>query len=389
MNAGRTVFAQLMDFVPYYEFRKCVKRYRGDYKVKSFSCLNQFMVMVFAQITFRESLRDIQTCLRAFGKKLYHLGIRGQVSRNNLANANKVRDWRIYADFALVLIKQARELCINDDIGVDLNEMVYALDSTTIDLSLTLFPWAHFRKHKAAVKLHTMLDLRGNIPTFIWVTDGKVHDVNAIDLLLIEPGAYYVVDRGYLSFDRLYRIHQSKAYFITRLKSNTKLRRIYSAPVDKTKGILLDQTVVPTVFYSAKDYPDKLRRIRFYDKETKKHLEFLTNNFALPAEVIAQLFKCRWQIELFFKWIKQHLRIKAFYGTSENAVKTQIWIAICVYVLVLIIKKKMFLELSPYTILQILSVTLFEKTPISQVFSDQIDTFDKEQNAIQLNLFDL
>jgi hypothetical protein len=389
MNAGRTVFAQLMDFVPYYEFRKCVKRYQGDYKVKSFSCLNQFMVMVFAQITFRESLRDIQTSLRAFGKKLYHLGIRSQVSRNNLANANKMRDWRIYADFALVLIKQARELCTNDSIGVELDEMVYALDSTTIDLSLTLFPWARFRKHKAAVKLHTMIDLRGNIPTFIWVTDGKVHDVNAIDLLLIEPGAYYVVDRGYLSFDRLHRIHQSKAYFITRLKSNTKLRRLYSAPVDKTKGILLDQTVVPTVFYSAKGYPDKLRRIRFYDKETKKHLEFLTNNFTLPAEIIAHLFKCRWQIELFFKWIKQHLRIKAFYGTSENAVKTQIWIAICVYVLIVIVKKKMQLELSTYTILQILSVTLFEKTPILQVFSEQIDIFDKEHDSIQLNLFDL
>lgn len=347
------------------------------------------MVMVFAQITFRESLRDIQTSLRAFGKKLYHLGIRSQVSRNNLANANKMRDWRIYADFALVLIKQARELCTNDSIGVELDEMVYALDSTTIDLSLTLFPWARFRKHKAAVKLHTMIDLRGNIPTFIWVTDGKVHDVNAIDLLLIEPGAYYVVDRGYLSFDRLHRIHQSKAYFITRLKSNTKLRRLYSAPVDKTKGILLDQTVVPTVFYSAKGYPDKLRRIRFYDKETKKHLEFLTNNFTLPAEIIAHLFKCRWQIELFFKWIKQHLRIKAFYGTSENAVKTQIWIAICVYVLIVIVKKKMQLELSTYTILQILSVTLFEKTPILQVFSEQIDIFDKEHDSIQLNLFDL
>ena len=388
MNTGRSVFAQLMDFVPYYEFHKCVKRYRGEYKVKSFSCLNQFLAMSFAQLTFRESLRDIQTCLRAFGAKLYHIGIRGNVSRNGLANANKQRNWRIYADFALVLIREARDLYLHDDFGVKLKELVYALDSTTIDLCLSLFPWARFRKHKAAVKLHTMIDLRGNIPTFIWITDGKVHDVNALDLLFIEPGAYYIVDRGYLDFARLHKIHQSQAFFITRCKGNTKLRRLYSAPVDKSEGILLDQTVVLTTFYSARDYPDKLRRIRYYDKKTKSHLTFLTNNFVLPARTIARLYKCRWQIELFFKWIKQHLRIKAFYGTSENAVKTQIWIAICIYVLVLIIKKKMKLEMSPYTILQILSVTIFEKTPIFQVFSDHKDTFDKGQSCIQLNLFE-
>jgi len=389
MNSGRPVFAQLMDFLPYYQFHKCVKRYQGDYKIKTFSCLNQFLVMAFAQLTYRESLRDIQTCLRALGSKVYHLGIRGQISRNNLANANKTRDWRIYADFALVLIKEARDLYANEDFGVKLKEMVYALDSTTIDLSLTLFPWARFRKHKAAVKLHSMIDLRGNIPTFIWITDGKVHDVNAIDLLLIEPGAYYVVDRGYIDFARFYKIHQSQAFFITRPKSNTTMRRLYSAPVDKSKGILLDQTVMLTTFYSAKDYPEKLRRIRYYDKESKKKLDFISNNFTLPAESIAHLFKCRWQIELFFKWIKQHLRIKAFYGTSENAVKTQIWIAICVYVLILIIKKKMNLGLSPYTILQILSVTFLEKIPISQVFSRQFDNFNEQQTCIQLNLFEL
>ena len=388
LNTGKTIFAQIMEFIPEYEFNKCVKRYNGYYKIKSFTCRNQFYTMAFAQLTYRESLRDIETCLRAFRSKLYHIGIRGTVSRNTLANANKQRDWRIYADFALVLIHTARELYKNEDFGVQLKDIVYALDSTTIDLCLNLFPWAQFRKHKAAIKMHTLLDLRGNIPTVIWITSGKVHDVNILDLLIIEPGAYYIVDRGYLDFSRLYKIHKSQAFFITRTKRNTKLRRLYSHTVDKSSSILSDQTVVLTGFYSSEDYPDKLRRIRYYDKETKKHLTFLTNNFTLPATTIANLFRCRWQIELFFKWIKQHLRIKSFYGTSENAVKTQIWIAVSIYVLIAIIKKKLKIELSLYTILQILSVTLFEKSPILQVLSDNKYIFDKEQNCNQLNLFD-
>jgi hypothetical protein len=388
MNKGKTIFAQIMEFLPEYEFNKCVKRYTGNYKIKSFTCRNQFYTMAFAQLTYRESLRDIETCLRAFRSKLYHIGIRGTVSRNTLANANKQRDWRIYADFALVLIYIARELYKNEDFGVQLKDMVYALDSTTIDLCLNLFPWAQFRKHKAAIKMHTLLDLRGNIPSVIWITSGKVHDVNMLDLLIIEPGAYYIVDRGYLDFSRLYKIHKSQAFFITRTKRNTKLRRLYSHTVDKSSGVLSDQTVVLTGFYSSEDYPDTLRRTRYYDKETKKHLSFLTNNFTLPATTIANLFKCRWQIELFFKWIKQHLRIKSFYGTSENAVKTQIWIAVSIYVLIAIIKKKLKIELSLYTILQILSVTLFEKSPILQVLSDNKYIFDKEQNCNQLNLFE-
>jgi hypothetical protein len=388
LNTGKTIFTQIMEFLPEYEFNKCVKRYNGNYKIKSFTCRNQFYTMAFAQLTYRESLRDIETCLRAFRSKLYHFGIRGTVSRNTLANANKQRDWRIYADFALVLIHIARELYKNEDFGVQLKDMVYALDSTTIDLCLNLFPWAKFRKHKAAIKMHTLLDLRGNIPTVIWITTGKVHDVNMLDLLVIEPGAYYIIDRGYLDFSRLYKIHKSQAFFITRTKRNTKLRRLYSHTVEKSSGVLSDQTVVLTGFYSSEDYPDKLRRIRYYDKETKKHLTFLTNNFTLPAITISNLFRCRWQIELFFKWIKQHLRIKSFYGTSENAVKTQIWIAVSIYVLIAIIKKKLIIELSLYTILQILSVTLFEKSPILQVLSDNKYIFDKEQNCNQLNLFE-
>jgi hypothetical protein len=389
MKIDRTVFAQLMDFFPLYEFHKCVGRYKGEYKVKRFSCLSQFLAMVFAQLTYRESLRDIETCLRAIGAKLYHVGFRGKVYRNTLANANMQRDWRIYADFALVLIGTARRLYAKEDFGVQLKDMVYALDSTTIDLCLKLFPWARFRKRKAAVKMHTLLDLHGNIPAFVWITPGKIHDVNILDLLVIEPGAYYLMDRGYLDFIRLHNINLSSAFFITRAKCNTQVQRLYSHPVDKSIGLKSDQTVVLTGLYSAKDYPDKLRRIRYYDKENNMHLTFLTNNFQLPAEIIAKLYKCRWQIELFFKWVKQHLRIKAFFGTSENAVKTQIWIAISVYVLVAIIKKRLKLEISLYTILQILSVTLFEKTSILQVLTEDEPQNDQKENHNQLNLFEL
>ncbi len=388
MNIGRIIFAQLMDFFPIYEFQKCVHRYRGEYKVKHFSCLNQFLAMAFAQLTYRESLRDIEICLRAMGAKLYHVGFRGKVYRNTLANANSQRDWHIYADFAMVLIHIARKLYINEDFGIQLKDMVYALDATTIDLCLKLFPWAKFRKHKAAVKMHTLLDLHGNIPTFIWITTGKVHDVNVLDLLMVEPGAYYLMDRGYLDFARLHRIHLAGAFFITRSKRNTKVRRLYSHPIDKSTGVMCDQTVVLTGLNSAKYYPNKLRRIRYYDKENDIHITFLSNDFNLPSEIIAKLYKCRWQIELFFKWIKQHLRIKAFYGTSENAVKTQIWIAISVYVLVAIIKKQLKLEASLYTILQILSVTLFEKRSIFQALTDFKEQIGEEQSSIQLNLFE-
>ena len=388
LNTNKTIFSQIMQFLPEYEFNKCVKKYNGNYKVKSFTCRNQLYTMAFAQLTYRESLRDIETCLRAFHLKLYHMGIRSGISRNALSNANRQRDWRIYADFASVLIQTARELYSNDDFGVQLKNMVYALDSTTIDLCLNLFPWAQFRKKKAAVKMHTLLDLRGNIPSSVWITSGRVHDVNILDLLNIEPGAYYIMDRGYLDFSRLYNINQSQAFFITRTKRNTQLRRLYSKPVDKLNGVICDQTVVFTGFYASEDYPDKLRKIRYFDKETKNHLTFLTNNFTLPPLVVCDLFRCRWQIELFFKWIKQHLRIKSFYGTSMNAVKTQLWIAVSIYVLIAIIKKKLKIELSLYTILQILSVTLFEKSPILKVLSDNKYTFDKEQNCNQLNLFE-
>lgn len=388
MNTGQTVFSQLLEFFPYYDFSKCVKRYDGEYKVKSFSCLDQFIAMAFAQLTLRESLRDIETCLRAMRSKLYHVGLRGRVSRNTLANANTQRDWRIYADFALVLIDTARRLYANEDFGVQLKKMVYALDSTTIDLCLSLFPWAKFRKHKAAVKMHTLLDLHGSIPSFVWITSGIIHDITIMDLLLIEAGAYYLFDRGYLDFSRLHRIHTAQAFFVTRTKRNFQFRRIYSHPVKKSYGVQCDQTVELTGFYSAQHYPDKLRRIRFFDKETQKHLTFLTNNFSLAAITIARLFKSRWKIEQFFKWMKQHLHIKAFYGTSENAVKTQIWIAISIYVLVAIIKKRLKIEASLYTILQILSVSLFEKSPILQVLVDDNHEFDKEQTCIQLNLFD-
>ena len=389
MITQRTVFAQIMDYFPYYEFYKCVNRYDGQYKVKEFSCLKQFLVMAFAQLTYRESLRDIQTCLRALKPKLYHIGIRGNVARNTLANANIHRDWHIYADFASVLIGIARQLYAKDEFGVQLKEMVYALDSTTIDLCLSLFPWAPFREHKAAIKVHTLLDLHGNIPAFIWVSTGKVHDINVLDHLSIEPGAYYIVDRGYLDFARLHKIHLSQAFFITRTKSNTRLRRMYSHSVDMNSGVLCDQTVSLIGFYSVQEYPEKLRRIKFYDQEAKKHLTFLTNNFILPANTVAKLYKCRWQIELFFKWIKQHLRIKSFYGTTENAVKTQIWIAISTYILVAILKKRLSIQESLYTILQVLSVTLFEKSPILEVLRDYETDFDKEPKDIQLSLFNL
>jgi len=388
MNFGKTIFAQLMDFLPAYQFHKCVDRYRGHYKVKRFSCWNQFLCLAFAQLTYRESLRDIEACLRASKMKLYHLGIRGQVSRNTLANANAVRDWRIYADFAQLIIAQARQLYAHEDFGVELEQTVYALDSTTIDLCLALFPWAKSRRRKGAVKLHTLLDLHGAIPTVVWITPGKIHDVNILDELLIETGAIYVLDRGYLDFARLHRMHRALAFFVTRAKKNFRFRRLYSAPVEKTMGVLFDQTVLPEAFRAAKDFPDKLRRIGFFDTEKKKRLVFLTNNFTLPALSVAQLYKCRWQVELFFKWIKQHLRIKTFYGTSENAVKTQIWTAITVYVLVAVIRKRLNLQMSLYTILQILSVTLFEKMPILQALSMAPHTNQNTDSYKQLNLFD-
>ncbi len=388
MDTGKTIFAQLMDFLPVYEFQKCIQRYNGHYKVKHFSCWNQLLCMAFAQLTYRESLRDIETCLRSTQRKLYHMGFRGNVSRNTLAHANQVRDWRIYADFAQVLISQARRLYANDSFGIELNQTAYALDSTTIDLCLSLFPWAKFRAHKGAVKLHTLLDLRGSIPSLVIITHGKVHDVKILDQLTFEPGTFYVIDRGYLDFDRLYAIHQTSAFYVIRAKSNFRFRRLYSRPVDKSDGVQSDQIIVLEGFYSHKAYPDKLRRIRYFDTDQNKRLSFLTNNFTLPALTIAELFRCRWQIELFFKWIKQHLRIKAFYGTTENAVKTQIWVAITVYVLVAIVKKQMHLDVSLYTILQILSVTLFEKTPILEALSTIQPQELENISRNQLTLFD-
>ena len=388
MNSGQTIFSQLMDFIPTYEFKQCVRRYNGNYKIKNFTCQQQFLCMAFAQLTYRESLRDIQACLRAANKKLYHMGIRSKVSRNTLAHANQIRDWRIYADFAQVLIREARKLYVNEAFGVQLEQTVYALDSTTIDLCLSLFPWALFRKKEAAVKLHTLIDLRGNIPTVIFITHGKVHDVNILDDLIIEAGAIYVMDRGYLDFERLYKINQSLAFFVTRAKRNFDFKRMYSKRVDKATGVLCDQIVTLQGFYAKKSYPDKLRRINYYDADKKKRLVFLTNNFLLPAVTIADIYRCRWQVELFFKWIKQHLRIKAFYGTSENAVKTQIWIAISVYVLVAIVKKRLNLNLSLYTILQILSVSLFEKTPILQALTPTDYNDNEGDFRRQLILFD-
>ena len=380
MNSGKTIFSQIMEYLPSYEFRQCVNRYRGQYKIKSFSCWDQFLCMSFAQLSYRESLRDIQACLRGNQQKLYHMGFRGNISRNTLAHANQVRDWRIYADFAHLLIDQARLLYAHEDFGVQLKQTVYAFDATTIDLCLSLFPWAKFRQRKGAIKLHTLMDLRGSIPTLIFITHGKVHEVNLLDDLVIEPGAIYIFDRGYLDFARLYKIHRGGAFFIIRAKSNFRFRRLYSQKADKAKGVQADQIIKLYGFYARKDYPERLRRVRYYDAEKKKRWIFLTNNFILPATTIAELFRCRWKIELFFKWIKQHLRIKAFYGTSENAVKTQIWIAISVYVLVAIIKKKLKVKASLYTMLQILSVSLFEKTPLFQLLS-QIKPEDKKADS--------
>jgi DDE family transposase/uncharacterized protein DUF4372 len=386
MNIGKTVFAQLMEFFPSYEFRKCVERYNGNYKVKSFTCLDQFLCMAFAQLTYRESLRDIEACLRGAGPKLYHMGIRSKVSRNTIAHTNETRDWRIYADFAQVLIKIARELYAEEDFGLELDQTVYAFDSTILDLCLSVFPWAKFRKGKAGIKLHTLLDLHGNIPVIIHITPAKIHDVNILDDLLFEAGAIYVFDRAYVDFARLYRIHQSRAFFLSRAKSNFVFKRLYSQPVDKSTGVRADQIIMVTGFYTLKDYPEKLRRVRYFDTLTKKRFVFLTNNFDLPAITIAQLYKCRWQVELFFKWIKQHLRIKAFYGTTENAVKSQIWIAISIYVLVAIVKKHLDIDRSLFTILQILSLSLFEKTPILQVLSVADYENDTPNDDNQLNL---
>jgi Domain of unknown function (DUF4372)/Transposase DDE domain len=388
MNAGRTVFSQLIEFLPHREFQKCVARYAGDRYLKNFSCWDQYLAMAFAQLTYRESLRDIEACLRSVGAKLYHMGFRGKVARSTLADANEARDWRIYADFAQVLIAIARPLYTRDPIGIDLDQSLYALDSTTIDLCLSLFPWAKFRKHKAAVKMHTLLDLHGNIPTFIRITDGRVHDVNILDEIMPEPGAFYVMDRGYIDFQRLFVFTLSAAFFVVRTKSNVLLQRRYSHTVDKSTGIRSDQTVILTSFESASAYPDALRRVSYFDAETNKRLKFLTNNFALPALTITQIYKCRWQVELFFKWIKQHLRIKAFYGTSENAVKTQIWIAVSVYVLVAILRKRLELDASLYQILQILSISLFEKTPILSALQAIDEDANFIVNANQLILFD-
>ena len=389
MHSGRLVFSQLMDFLPMHQFQRCVNRYGGNRYVRYFSCLDQFLCMAFAQLSYRESLRDIESCLRAMQNKLYHLGIRGKVSRSTLADANENRDWRIYADFALVLINTARELYSGDEFGVELDQTVYALDSSTIDLCLTLFPWARFRKTKAGIKLHTLLDLRGSIPSFIHITDAKCHDVKVLDQLVPEPGSIYVMDRAYLDFERLYLLNQCMAFFVIRSKTNTQIQRLYSHDIDKSTGLRCDQTIVLTGPKSKKEYPDKLRRVKFFDDEKDRSFSFLSNNFIVPALVIAQLYKCRWKVEIFFKWVKQHLRIKAFYGTSENAVKTQIWIAIAVYVLVAIAKKRMRLDdLSLYTILQILSVTLFEKEPLIQVLESSKYTNMSDPRSNQLTLFE-
>lgn len=369
MQEGRSVFSQLMDFVPRYEFDKCVARYGGNKHVRRLSCYAQYQIMGFAQLTYRESLRDIEACLKAVGPKLYHTGIRRPVPKSTLAEANEKRDWRIFGDFAQVLIAQATRLYSGESFGADLQGVAYALDSTTIDLCLALFPWAKFRKTKGAVKMHALLNLRGNLPTLVIITPGKIHDVNILDNLVFEPGAFYVMDRGYVDFGRLYRVHRSGAFFVTRAKRNFRFRRLYSAPADKAAGIRFDQTIVLAGPLPRKQYPDVLRRIGYVDADTGKKLVFLTNNFTLPAIVVAQLYRCRWQVELFFKWMKQHLRIKAFYGTSDNAVRIQIWIAISTYVLIALLRKRLKLAHSPYTILQILSIMLFEKTPILQALS--------------------
>ncbi len=388
MNLGKLVFAQITQHLPLTTFRRCVARYGGEHKVKTFSCVDQYLCMAFAQLTYRESLRDIEACLRAQTDKLYHMGIKSRVSRSTLADANEVRDWRIYADFAQSLIGIARRLYAEEPFGVNLKDTVYALDASTIDLCLSVFPWAPFRSTKAAIKLHTLLDLRGNIPTFIHISDGKLHDVNVLDLLLPEPGAFYVMDRGYIDFERLHRLHEAGSFFVMRAKSNLKAQRRYSHSVDRSTGLICDQTIVLSGFYSRQGFDTPLRRIRFKDPKTNKRLVFLTNNFALPAITITELYRCRWQVELFFKWIKQHLRIKVFFGTSENAVKTQIWIAVSVYVLVAIVKKRLNLSASLYEMLQILSLTMFEKITLDQLLNNTV-TEDIQTLAInQLNLFE-
>ena len=388
MYASKLVFSQVIDHLPIHTFRRCVVRYQGNRYVKSFSCLDQYLCMAFAQLTYRESLRALEACLRAQKDKLYHMGIRGGVSKSTLADANEARDWRIYADFAQSLIRIARPLYADEELGLDLDNTVYALDASTIDLCLSVFPWAHFRSTKSAVKLHTLLDLRGNIPTFIHISDGKLHDVNVLDLLLPEPGAFYIMDRGYVDFKRLFSLNLAGAFFVIRAKSNTQYKRRYSHPIDKSGGVHCDQTIVLTGVNSATDYPQPLRRIKYHDAQTGKTFNFLTNNFAVPAQTVADLYRYRWQVELFFKWIKQHLRIKSFFGTSENAVKSQIWTAISVYVLVAIIKKRLGIKADLYTILQVLSLTLFEKTTLKQIFTEEDFTMQDRKDAIQLNLFD-
>jgi hypothetical protein len=388
MHTGQFLFAQLMAFLPRHDFDQCVDKFRGNYRTRRFSCLDQFLCMAFAQLTYRTSLRDIEICLNSMKTKLYHAGIRGNIARNTLAKANEIRDWHIYADFAAVLIKRARQLYANDRLSIDLEETVYAFDSTTIDLCLTLFPWARFRRRKGAVKLHTLIDLRGNIPCFVHISNGKMHDVKALDHLPLEPGAFYVMDRGYIDFARLYVFQLNMAFFVTRAKKNLQCRCREQQPVDKATGLRCDQTIVLTGPKSRNEYPVPLRRIKFVDPDTGKRLVFLTNNFVLDALTIAKLYKCRWQVELFFKWIKQHLRIKAFYGTSENAVKTQTWIAISVYVLVAIVKKELKLNRSLNETLQILSVSLFEKTPIFQALSQKNAPEQHAPRPNQLPLFD-
>ncbi len=388
MHIGKLIFSQLIYHLPMHSFRRCVARYQGNRYTKSFSCLDQYLCMAFAQLTHRESLRDIEACLRAHKDKLYHMGIRGKVSKSTLADANENRDWRIYADFSQALIKIARPLYAQEDLGLDLDNTIYALDASTVDLCLSVFPWALFRSTKSAVKLHTLLDLRGNIPTFIHISDGKLHDVNVLDILIPEPGAFYIMDRGYVDFERLFKLNTVGAFFVIRAKSNTQYKRRYSHSTDKSGGVRCDQSIVLSGINTAKDYPQLLRRIKYYDEQTGKTFNFLTNNFSIPAQTVADIYRHRWQVELFFKWIKQHLRIKSFFGTSENAVKTQIWIAISVYVLVAIIKKHHDISADLYTILQILSLTLFEKTSLIQQLTDHDYTLDDDIMPKQLNLFD-
>ena len=388
MYAGKLIFAQVMDHLPTHTFRRCVARYHGERYVKRFRCFDQYLVMAFAQLTHREGLRDIEACLRAHKNKLYHMGIRSTiVARNTLSKANERRNWRIYADFAQALVRTARPLYAKEDLGLDLDNTIYALDASTIDLCLSVFPWALFRSTKSAVKLHTLLDLRGNIPTFIHISDGKLHDVNVLDILLPEPGAFYIMDRGYVDFERLFALNMIGAFFVIRAKSNTQYRRRYSHPVGETVGVKCDQTIILTGVNTTNSYPQPLRRIKYHDAKTGKTFNFLTNNFAIPAQTVADLYRNRWQVELFFKWIKQHLRIKSFFGTSENAVKSQIWIAISVYVLVAIIKKRLNLNIDLYTILQVLSLTLFEKTSLEQILTINGYTEESPEAHNQLNLF--